>query len=130
MVDRKTRLELNALSKDVFGVSSKWQKLVEKGYAELITKEVTETVPPEKEGDEPTTKTSQVPVLTESGGKQSIWKRHTVESVREFMLERKKTLDVLRELLKKQHEEKLAKAAEVEQAKKLNEENAGNAAEA
>lgn len=130
MVDRKTRLELNALSKDVFGVSSKWQKLVEKGYAELITEEVTETVPPEKEGDQPTTKTTNVPVLTESGGQQSILKRHTVESVREFMLERKKSLDILRALLKKQHEDRLAKAKEEEQAKKLNEENAGNATEA
>lgn len=127
MVDRKTRLELNALSKDVFGVSSKWQKLVEKGYLEEVTEEVTETVPAEKEGDAPTTKTVRVPVLTASGGKQSVLKRYTVETVREFLLERKKTLDTLRALLKKQHEDKLAKAKEVADAKKLNDENAGSA---
>lgn len=127
MVDRKTRLELNALSKDVFGVSSKWQKLVEKGYLEEVTEEVTETVPAEKEGDAPTTKTVRVPVLTASGGKQSLLKRYTVETVREFLLERKKTLDTLRALLKKQHEDKLAKAKEEAEAKKINDANAGSA---
>lgn len=127
MVDRKTRLELNALSKDVFGVSSKWQKLVEKGYLEEVTEEVTETVPAEKEGDAPTTKTVRVPVLTASGGKQSVLKRYTVDSVREFLLERQKSLNILRALLKKQHEEKLAKAKEEAEAKKLNAEHGGSA---
>jgi len=127
MVDRKTRLELNALSKDVFGVSSKWQKLVEKGYLEEVTEEVTETVPAEKEGDAPTTKTVRVPVLTASGGKQSVLKRYIVESVREFLLERQKSLNILRDILKKQHEEKVAKAKELEEAKKINDANAGSA---
>lgn len=127
MVDRKTRLELDALSKDVFGASSRWQKLINKGYTELVTKEVTETVPAEKEGDAPTTKQVQVPVLTEFGAKQSVVKYHTVESVREFLLKQKATLDQIRDMMKQQHEEALAKKATEENAKKLNEEFSGSA---
>lgn len=33
-MDRKTREELNKMSKEVFGSSSRWQKLVNKGIAE------------------------------------------------------------------------------------------------
>lgn len=109
-ISKKERLELNALSTEVFGTSSRWQKFVDKGYKEMVTEDKIEIVPPAKEGDEPTTKTVQVPVLTEFGSKRFGIKRYTVESIKEFMLKLKKQMDDIRALIQKQQEER--KAAE------------------
>lgn len=44
-MDRKTREELNALSKEVFGSSSRWKKIVENGVAEPMQKDREVMVP-------------------------------------------------------------------------------------
>lgn len=108
-ISRAERKELDLLSKDVFGSSSRWQKLVGKGYEVMVTEEVEETVPPEKEGDEPTKRKVQAPVLSPTGGHQYVMKYHTIESVLEFMTEQKKQLDVLRAQLQKQRDDFMAK---------------------
>ena len=108
---RKEREELNALSKEVFGSSSRWQKLVEKGYAELVTEDKEEAVPPAKEGDAPTTRTIKVPVLTSFGAKQSTTKYHTAESVMALMLDYKQKIDEIRAKIK-EHQEAAQKAKE------------------
>lgn len=125
-IERKERDELNALSKELFGSSNKWRKLVEKGYTEAVTRVVKEEIPGEN-GAEPTVKESRVLVLTESGGKQSVTKYHTVESVKALMLEFKAKKDAyVAESLQKQAEEKAKKEKE-DNAKKLHEHLAGSA---
>lgn len=133
-ISKNVRKELDALSKEVFGTSSRWQKLVNKGYDELVTEEVTETTPAEKEGDEPTKKQVQVPVLTASGAKQYVRKHHTVESVKEFLGVQKIQLDLVRkqiaqlqeEAKAKQEEEKAKKEAE-DRAKQIHQQLSGSA---
>jgi len=107
---REERAELNALSKDVYGASSRWQKLVNAGYNKLITEEVTEFVPAEKEGSVGTTRKVQVPVKRSDGALQSVLTRHTVDSIRAEMTDRKAKLEEIRAILKKQRED--AKAAQ------------------
>ena len=104
MVSKKERKELDELSKNVFGSSSRWQKLIGKGYTEQVMKDVVETVPPEKEGDEPTTRTVQVPVKTESGMDLYVTKYHTTESVKKYMEEQKEVLEKLRVQIKEMQE--------------------------
>jgi hypothetical protein len=58
-VERELRDQLNALSKEIFGVASRWQKMLE--TTEYVTREVTETVKNE-DGTE-TQKTAKRPVL-------------------------------------------------------------------
>ncbi len=126
-IDKKTRLELNALSKECFGTASKWQKLVDKGYDELVTELVTETVPAEKEGDEATTREVQVPVRTATGGTQLVRKYYDVNGIYEFMMEHKKRLEVLRAQIQAQREQHLAKQKEELQTKQVHEELSGSA---
>lgn len=126
-ITRNLRKELDSLSKEVFGTSSRWQKLVDKGYDELVTEEVTETVPAEKEGDEPTTRQVRVPVLSESGAKQFVRKFHTVESVREFLGVQKIQLDLIREQIRKLQEDEQAKKLEEARTKQIHEEASGSA---
>jgi hypothetical protein len=47
-MDRKTRDELNQLSKQVFGTSSRWQKIVNNGVAEPMSRERDVIVPTSK----------------------------------------------------------------------------------
>jgi len=94
-ITKLQRNELDGLSKTLFGSSSQWQKLVDKGYDELVTEEVEETVPAEKEGEEPAKRMVKVPVLSPGGSKQYIRKYHTLESVVEFMKEQKIQWDAM-----------------------------------
>jgi hypothetical protein len=126
-IARSIRQELNALSKDVLGTSSRWQKLVNKGYTELVTEEVEETVPAEKEGEQPTTKRVQAPVLSPTGARQYVVKYHTVESVQQLLLEQKAQLDNIRAMIKKQNEEVKAKQEAEATAKQLHQELSGSA---
>lgn len=125
-ITHSLRKELDALSKEVFGTASRWQKMVDKGYKELLTEEVTETIPAEKEGEEPTTKVVKAPVLL-NGSQQYIVKRHTLESVKEFLLEGKKQLDEVRAQIKKHQEEALTKKQAEEKAKQIHKELSGSA---
>jgi len=126
-IDRQTKDELNALSKEVFGASSRWQKLIGNGYTELVTEEVEEVVPAEKEGEEPTTRKVRVPLKNAAGMHQSVIKYHTVESVREYMLDRKKMLDQIRAQIKKQQDEARAKKEQEELTKKVHDDLQGSA---
>lgn len=92
-VDRETKEQLNALSKEVFGSASRWVKLVEKGYQKLVTEEVEETIPADENGENGGVNVVQKPVLTGSGGKQFTTERHTVDSVRTLMQNLKKQRD-------------------------------------
>lgn len=74
-MDRKTREELNALSKKVFGTTSKWQKLVNNGVAEPFERdrEVMITTADGKLGKK---------VFTD---RKYVNKRYSVEEIRKFM---------------------------------------------
>lgn len=107
-MDRKTREELNALSKEVFGVPSKWQKFL-KGVPEPVTKMVTERVK-DKDGKE-TEVTRQV---YETYGKKHqkkvfIKKYYTIEEIKNLMV-----------AIKNSKEEALKKQKETEEQQKLN----------
>jgi hypothetical protein len=121
------RQELKQLSQEVFGASSRWQKLVRKGYQKPITEEVTELVPGEKEGDEPTTKKVQVPLKRKDEAFQFTTERHTVESVKVLMLDLKVKLAQRSELIAKIVAEQKAQKEQEDVAKKLQEEAAGSA---
>lgn len=95
-IPRELREEMNALSKEVFGVPSKWQKLLRKGTMNLQTKEITEVVPGE-EGKEPTTKKSTVAKLNEHGAKYSVQKYYTVEEIKKIMLDAKAAMQAARD---------------------------------
>lgn len=125
-ISKTLRNELDALSKELFGTSSRWQKLVDKGYDEVVTEEVEETVPAEKEGDEPTKRKVQMPVLV-GGSRQFVRKHHTVESVREFMEVQKIQLDLLKAQIKQAQEDAKKKQDEEKAAKGLHQELSGSA---
>jgi hypothetical protein len=125
-INRLTRVALNHLSKEVFGTESRWQKLVDKGYSELITEEVNETVPAEKEGDESTTRKIRVPVLNKFGAKQFVKKYHTVESVMEFMQAQQKQLAELKAKFLAMQEEQKKKKEEAELVNQIHNAGAGS----
>lgn len=125
-LERAEREELNKLSKEVFGSANRWQKIVENGYSEVLMKTVKEEVPGEN-GAESTFIEQKVPVLSESGGKQSAMVRHTVESIRELMLGFKAQRDTfLAEYTRKQAEAKAAKEQQALQ-KKIHKDLTGSA---
>jgi hypothetical protein len=103
-LSREEKEELNKLSKDVLGASSRWRKMIENGYAEQIMRTVVEEVPGEN-GAPATTRTVQIPVLLENGVKQYRTQYHTVESVRTFMLELKDQRDQIMAQIQKQKDQ-------------------------
>lgn len=127
MVDYQTRQKLNALSKEVFGSSSRWQKLVNTGHLELLTQEVNETVPSDVEGGEPTVQKVNKPILTKTGAQQKVNKRYTVESVVELMLDIKKKREEYLEKMKSLQAEAKAAQAKAELIKQIHADAAGSA---
>ncbi len=125
-VSREVRNELNALSKEVFGVASKWQTIMKKGKSEMITRKTIETVPG-KEGEESTANEIEVPVLTPYGAKQFVQKYYTLEEVREIMLTYKTQLDTIKEQMRKQQEEKTAKEEQEKAVKDVHDTAYGSA---
>lgn len=125
-IPRELRNELNALSKEVFGVSSRWQSLLKKGTSQLITRKTTEVIPG-KEGEEPTTKEVEVPVLTPYGAKQFTQKYYTVDEVHQVLLDFKAQLDTIKAQMKQQQEEKIAKEAQEKALKEVQEAANGSA---
>ena len=87
-MDRNTREELNALSKEVFGTSSKWKKLIEVGHSDVMERD--------REVMIPTKKGLEKKVFKD---KKSVTKRYTLEEVRKIMAEvleeRKKVKEAL-----------------------------------
>lgn len=114
-ITRAEREELNALSKEVFNVSSKWQKFF-KGVPELVTKTITETVPGDN-GAPDTTREVVVPVLLD-GAKQYRVKAYSAEECKKLLLDAKRQRDEYLAKLKEQQQ-----LAEI--AKKVQEQAAG-----
>jgi hypothetical protein len=144
-IEREVREELNKLSKEIFGVSSRWQKFL-KGIPQTVTREVEEVVPAEmktvknEDGTETqvevtpaTTKLVQIPVpLMNKDGvpfakSYKTTKTSTVEEVREILLNMKKQLDDLRAQMKKQQEEKEAAEAQAKAEASVREAGTGSA---
>jgi hypothetical protein len=88
---REQREELNALSKELMGTPSRWQKLLERGYYETVTEEKDEEVPGEN-GAPSTTRKVQVPKL-EHGMVVRTIKHHTYESLLSMLTAMKKSRD-------------------------------------
>lgn len=104
---RAQREELNALSKEVFGVSSKWQKFLDKGTTELKTRKTIEIVPG-VDGAPDTEKEVVIPDLAPNGTKQFYQKYYTLDQVRQLMVDSKTQMDNYRAAMKKQQDEKVA----------------------
>lgn len=71
----KERQELNQLSKEVFGTSSKWQKLVNNGFAEDASTSKDVMIP----------KANGKVVKKTFVDRKSVTKRYTVEEIRKIM---------------------------------------------
>lgn len=106
-IPRELREELNALSKDVFGVQSKWQKMLKNGTLQVVTVKVTEKVPG-VDGKEDTTREVDVPVKP----KQTVLKRYSIEEIHSTLLDYKKQIDAIRETVNRQKEEQKRKQEE------------------
>lgn len=126
-IPRELRMELNQLSKDIFGVPSKWQKILKNGSQQVLTRKSKETVPG-VDGAEDTVKEVDVPVLTPHGAKQIITKHYTLEEVHQLLLTYKGQIDTIRAEMKKQQDEKAAKEAEERAIKAVQEAATGSAA--
>lgn len=119
MYDRQTRQELNALSKEVFGASSRWQKLVNKGYSKLLTEEVEETIPADENGENGGIQMIAKPVLRKDGATQSTLEHHTVDSVKELMLSLKTKRDAYIARLVEMQEKQIAAQKAAQEAEEL-----------
>lgn len=113
-ITRVTRNELNELCKEIFGVPSKWRKVLEKGTSELMTRTIKENVPGEN-GAPDTVKEVLVPILTDYGAKQKYRKYYTVDELLNLLrdlkaqkiafLAKQKSDQERKELEKKIHEQ-------------------------
>lgn len=121
---REQRELLKALSTEIFGVSSRYQKLYE--GQELVTKTVTETVPGEN-GAPDTQKEVKVPVLAANGAKQFRVVRRSTEEVLELLQGFKVKRDEFLAQMKQQQEEAQAAKAAEDLAKKVQEDFGGSA---
>jgi hypothetical protein len=113
MYTRETINELNALSREIFGTTSKWKKMCEQGVVQLLEEDTTLlTIKDGKEVKE----TVKTPVYFkgksgEAEIEQSRLHRYTVEEVREFMLMVKDRRAQVRETIRKLEEQKKAQEA-------------------
>lgn len=123
---REQRETLKALSKEIFGASGRWTKLLRDGTKELITRKTKEKVPGEN-GEPDTEKEVTVPVLTPNGVKQFRQKYYTVESLLELLQGVKVKRDEFMAMVKAQKEAdaEAKKAAELQ--KQVQEDLGGSA---
>lgn len=124
-------VELEALSKEVFNAKSRYVTLMTKGEVVPVTETVTEYVPGE-DGAEGTTKEVQAPVYAHNAtrGKKSVILKtvvHTVESVRELMLERKRQQDAFRAMIAKMQADQKAAAEQAKRKKEVQDKLSGSA---
>lgn len=115
-----------ALSKELFGATSRWIKLIEFGRMEQVTEEVTEFVPGEKEEDEGTTRQVQVPVKHKGVNLNRIH-RFTVDEVEHYMSNLKVQLEAIKTAMERQKEEQVRAKAQKELADQELAEAAGSA---
>ena len=120
---RAVREQLKALSMEIFGKSSRYQKLFE--YDQVKTHKIKETVPGEN-GAPDTEVEKEVPLLY-NGSKQSTRRYRSVEEVLQLLLDFKAKRDEYIAQMKKQQEEAKAKADAEAQSKKVQEELGGSA---
>ena len=126
MIDRKLKEELNALSREVFGASSRWVKLIENGYHKPVTETVTEFVPDEAHPEGGTNRQVEVPVK-HKGIPLSRVERHTVESVHTLLLDLKAKRDTFLAEIEQRRQEEEAKKAQEKLQKEVNEQLMGSA---
>jgi hypothetical protein len=90
---RDQRNELSELSKLVLGGPSRWQKLLNRGYAETVTEEKEETIPghTKEDGTEvpAKTRTVKVPKLSKGMVVKQV-KHHTYETLLKLLQDMKK----------------------------------------
>lgn len=120
---REERETLKALSKEIFGSPSRYQKLYE--YDQVKTHKIKETVPGEN-GAPDTEVEKEVPLLF-NGSKQSVRKYRTTEEVLKLMLDFKGKRDEYLAKVKADQEEAKAKKAEQELQQKIQNELGGSA---
>jgi len=123
---REQREELKALSQEVFGASSKWQKLME--YDQVLTRKIKETVPGQ-DGQPDQEVEREVPIFAPGTTKvkQSVRKYRSVEEVLELLKGFKAKRDEFIAQMKKQQEEAKAKKEADAQAQKVQEQLGGSA---
>jgi hypothetical protein len=119
------RDQMKNLSQEIFGSTSKWQKLYK--FDETLKHTIVETIP--GEGDAPaTTKEVEVPLYVEGTKvKQMVRKYRTTEEVLSLLLMFKQKRDAYIENMKKMQAEALAKRQADEAAKKLQSDFGGSA---
>lgn len=122
---REQREQMKALSQEIFGASSKWQKLYKYDAALTLTK--TETVPG-VDGAPDTTKEVEVPLYVEGTKvKQFERKYRTTQEVLDLLLSFKAKRDEYLANMKKLQAEALAKRKADEERKKIEQELSGSA---
>jgi hypothetical protein len=126
MYPREVTDRLNKLSKEVFGASSRWKKLVEKGYVKQVTEELDDIVPGEN-GEPDTVKKVQVASRRADGAYLNTLERHTLASVEEYMLDLKKKRDEFLAMIEKQRQEQEAKRRQAELEQQVHREVSGAA---
>jgi hypothetical protein len=124
MYPREVTDRLNKLSKEVFGASSRWKKLVEKGYVKQVTEELDDIVPGEN-GEPDTVKKVQVASRRADGAYLNTLERHTLASVEEYMLDLKKKRDEFLAMIEKQRQEQEAKRRQAELEQQVHREVSG-----
>ncbi len=123
---KNERKELDALSLEVFGSSSRWQKLVNNGAIMPVMEKKIETVPGTETTPETTTEV-EVPVLRADGAHQSTIIKHTPESVKAMMIELKIRREKILAMIDAQQKEQKAKEEKEALQKKVQEELGGSA---
>ena len=123
---KELKEELKALSKEVFGSSGRYEKILKNGMPELITTTKVETVPGEN-GAEATTKEVKIPVLTKQGTRQFAIKYYEPEELKTHMLEAKQKIDDFKVQMQKMQEEQQKRQEEQKLINKINEEAKGSA---
>lgn len=122
---RAQREKLKLLSSEVFGSSSKWQKLYK--FDEVLKQTVTEIIPG-VDGAEDTTKEVEIPLYVEGTYvKQSVRKYRTTEEVEALLVSFKEKRDEYITNMKKAQAEALERRKAQEDAKKLQDNFGGSA---
>lgn len=132
-VPAEKRAELDALSKEVYGASSRWVKLMEKGRPQVKTQEMSEVRPvsgeDDKSTDEERTVKFQVPVHYFGAQKSVVQTLHrlTLEEVETEMRARKDAMDKFRAHLEEQAKKEIAAKAQAELEAQVARELSGSA---
>lgn len=120
-IDRQAREQLKALSKEIFGSSSKWQTILSKGTTELLTKTETQV-----DGTGQSFETV-VPVLNANGTKNFYQKYYTLETLTEYLLSLKIKRDEFLAKMAKQKEDDRLKAETAKLLEQTKQELTGSA---